>query len=346
MMLNIKYIKLVPIFIALFCFQSSNAQITKKAQVGFRFLENPVSAEVVGKGGVGIISTLNANGIFWNPALIGEIQSDVDVTLNHTKFIADINYNAAAAAVKVGNFGVIGVSLLAMDYGTFYRTYRSNNSQGYVDAGTFSPTAFAVGLAFSQKVTDRFSYGVHLKYVKQDLGDAMVSTAGDSWDDPKLALQSRNYSSSKFSMPLAIDVGAIYDFKYNGIRFAASMQNISKEFQYESEAFPMPFAVSFGATVEPLGFFDLQDNSSKLVLSIESRHPRDYGEKTKYGAEYTYLNAFTARVGYMSNYDERGWTMGAGVMQEFSGIPIRIDYAYQAFGIFGGVHHVSFGVSY
>lgn len=340
-----KYINL-SILTGLICFGSINAQITKKAQAGFRFLENPVSAEVVGRGGVGILSTTNSNGIFWNPALIGEIQSSVDISLNHTKFIADINYNAAAAAVKLGDFGVLGFSLLAMDYGTFHGTYRAANSQGYIESGDFSPTAMAFGVAFSQKITDRFSYGVHIKYVKQDLGDAMVSTRGSSLTDSALTLEKRNYSSSNLNLPIAIDVGAVYDFHYNGIRFAASLQNISREFQYEEEAFPMPFAVSFGATVEPLGFLDLQDKSSSLILSIESRHPRDFGEKVKYGAEYTYLNAFTARVGYMSNYDERGWTMGAGVKQEISGVPLRVDYAYQPFGLFGGVHYLSLGVSY
>src|SRR3972149_4510226 len=77
----------------------SNAQIKKKAQVGFRFLENPVSAEVIGRGTVGVTSTLNANGIFWNPSLLGWIDSDVDLTLNHTRGIAEINYNSAAAAI-------------------------------------------------------------------------------------------------------------------------------------------------------------------------------------------------------------------------------------------------------
>jgi hypothetical protein len=36
----------------------SNAQVIKKAQVGFRFLENPVSAEVVGRGAVGVATTV------------------------------------------------------------------------------------------------------------------------------------------------------------------------------------------------------------------------------------------------------------------------------------------------
>jgi hypothetical protein len=31
---------------------------------------------------------------------------------------------------------------------------------------------------------------------------------------------------------------------------------------------------------------------------------------------------------------------------QVAGLPVRADYAYPAFGIFGAVHHISLGVSY
>lgn len=320
------------------------AQIEKKAQVGFRFLENPVSAEVVGRGQVGITTTYNSNGIFWNPALLGLIQSNYDVSLNHTTGIADINYNALAGTVKLGNAGVLGFSLLAMDYGDFYGTVRGGSSMGYTETGTFSPTAFSAGIAFSQAISDKFSYGVHLKYVYQDLGDAYIATSGSV--DSGLVLDKRKYSSSNLTLPFAIDVGAFYDFQYNGIKFGASLQNISKEFRYENEKFPMPFSVNFGLTVEPLGFFDIHDKDHNLMVCAESRHPRDFGEKTKFGAEYKYMDMFIARVGYMTNYDGRDITAGLGVRYNLSGVPLRIDYAYEPWDIFGAVHFLSLGISY
>ena len=131
---------------------ASYSQIEKQAQTGFRFLENPISAEVVGRGTVGIINTFNSNAIFWNPALLAFSSSDYDLSFNHTRGIAEINYNAVAASINLFDFGVLGFSLLAMDYGTFYSTVRLGES-GYMDMGTFSPTAIAIGTAFSQKVT-------------------------------------------------------------------------------------------------------------------------------------------------------------------------------------------------
>ncbi|HTY37711.1 MAG TPA: PorV/PorQ family protein [Bacteroidota bacterium] len=327
-------------FLALFTF-NAESQIVKKAQVGFRFLENPVSAEVVGRGMIGVTTTLSANSVFWNPGELGWQTSTVDLEMNHTQGIADINYNAAAAGVRVGNFGVIGFSLLTMDYGTFYGTRLAPNDQGYIETGTFSPSAYAVGVAFSQKISDRFSYGVHVKYVNQNLGDAYVAPTGSSLTDPNLAISTRQYAQNA----LAMDVGAYYDFLYNGIRFGACMQNISREIRYENEAFPMPFAISFGATVEPFKFF-MDNPTDEFILSFESRHPRDFNEKLKMGAEYHFFNTFIARVGYATNYDERGLSAGIGVRYTLGDFPLRVDYAYQAFGIFGAVHYISLGVNY
>jgi len=321
---------------------ASPAQTNKKAQVGFRFLENLISADIIGRGGTGVASATTSNGIFWNPALIGWIGTSVDACMHHTDGIADIDYSALSVAVRLGDVGVIGVSGVMMNYGVFYGTRRDNNSNGYVETGTFSPHAYALGLAFSQKVSVRFSYGVHLKYTAQDLGSAWVAESGSSIDDPNLTMSQRGYSEHAW----ALDVGAYYDFLYNGIRFGATLQNISQELRYESAKFPLPFAVTFGATVEPLPFFFEPSLDHVVTLSFESRHPRDFGEKLNFGAEYFFLQTFALRIGYMTNYSERGFTAGVGLHKTVGDFPLRLDYAYEPFGIFGSVHHITFGVGY
>jgi hypothetical protein len=340
----LKFYKIAFLFILAFGLNiSSNAQITKKAQVGFRFLENPVSAEVVGRGETGTTTTYNSNGIFWNPALIGRIKTTADISLNYTNGIADINYNAGAATYRVGNFGVVGVSLLSMDYGTFYGTRRAVNDNGYVETGEFSPTAYSAGITFAQEVNDRFSYGVTLKYAYQNLGSAWVAPEGGDIADASLAISQKKYKTGG----LAADVGAHYDFQYHGFLFAAVLQNISREFNYEGEKFPMPFSINFGFSMEPLSFFDgLLGNDHKFVLDLESRHPRDFEQKFKIGGEYSFMNTFFARAGYMQGYDERGLTAGLGINYKVSDVPLRIDYAYLPFGIFGGVHFLSLSISY
>lgn len=342
MKISTKYIIAV-LFMSAAVFKNVNAQV-EQAQAGFRFLENPVSAEVMGRGGVGVTTTFNSNAIFWNPALLGFVPNKIDISLNNTQGIADINYNAVGASVKIPSIGTIGFSLLAMDYGTFYLTRRAANEQGYVETGTFTPTAISAGIAFSQQVSDRFAYGVHIKYVRQNLGEAWVATAGDSLGDPALqgSLSLRKYRQDA----VAFDVGAFYDFHYNGITFGAALYNVSRELRYENSDFSLPFAVSFSATVKPLQFLFDDETAKSIIVSFESRHPRDFGEKAKFGVEYHFLDYFTARAGYMFNYDERSWTAGVGVKADVSGIPLRVDYAIEPFGLFGNVHYISVGFAY
>ncbi len=326
-----------------FVSQSSNAQV-EQAQVGFRFLENPVSAEAMGKAGSGVATLTNSNAIFWNPAGIGWIEKSVDLNVNYTVGIASINYLAPSIAVKLGDFGVLDFDGIIMNYGDFYGTRVANNSSGYIETGTFSPQAFAIGVGFSQKVSDHFSYGVHFKYAYQNLGDAWVSTSGTDLTDPTLQIGTIKYSR----LEPAFDVGALYDFLFHGIRFGASLQNVSRQITYEQQSFLMPFSVNFGLTVEPISFVTGNETSlsRSLVISVESTHPRDFNESVHFGAEYDYANILALRAGYMTGMDQRGFTAGLGVSEELAGSTLRVDYAYEPFGVFGAVHYISLGVAY
>ncbi len=320
----------------------AHSQIIKKGQVGFRFLENPISAEAVGRGALGVAVARTANAAFWNPAGLAWIDNRVDVALNYTKGIADINHTSAAAALSLPRLGTLCLDAIVMDYGEFYGTRRADNEHGFIDTGVFSPTAWSVGIAFAQRVSDRFSYGVHLKYAFQDLGDACVATAGADVNDPNLLIGQKSYAHGE----PAVDVGAVYDFAYHGIRFGAAIQNVSREIRYESEKFPLPFAVSFALSVNPLSFVLSDPRVHDLTLGFESRHPRDFKEKLKIGAEYTLRETLIVRLGYLGNYDERGLTAGIGLRQTVGTSTMRIDYAFQEFGLFSSVHLFSFGISH
>ncbi len=309
--------------------QPATAQIEKDAQAGFRFLENPISAEAVGRGGVGTTMLRNSSAVFFNPAGMAWIEGKLDFGMHYTLGIAEIDQLSGVIAGRIGNLGVLGVSVTTMDYGDLYRTYVENNADGYVETGTFSPGAYAVGVAFSRAMSDRFSFGVHVKLARQDLGDAWIVPAGEAEAGLK------NYSKST----PAIDVGALYDFQSHGLTFGAAIQNISQEVRYVDEQFPLPFAVRFSMTAAPLTFLDMDRSVHDFTVAVESWKGRDFGNHVQVGGEYHMMETLVARVGYMGNYSERGVTFGAGL--RFSGL--RFDYAFQEFGVFGNIHLISLG---
>jgi hypothetical protein len=318
-----------------------NAQFTKKAQVGMKFLSNPVSAEVIARGNAGINSTYNSNAIFWNPALTSNIPGNYDVSLNYHQWIADIAYNAVAASMNAFDFGVVTVSGMFVDYGELVQTVRSNNAAGYEETGNFSPAAFVVGLGFSQKISDRFSYGVNVKFVNQDLGSAWVSS-GNDFADSNFYRELKPYKKNA----LAFDIGTYYDFKYKGITFAATLSNVSQDKKYEYEAFPLPFSVNFGATISPVQLLINNYGEHDMILMVESNHPRDFGERVKFGLEYNYLKTIYLRTGYITRQDERNLSAGLGFRKEFAGVLLRVDYAFQDFGIFGNMNYFTVGMGF
>ncbi|MFC1483732.1 PorV/PorQ family protein, partial [Candidatus Neomarinimicrobiota bacterium] len=286
----------------------------------------------------GLVMFRNANTVFWNPAGLGWIDVRTDINFNYTRGIADINHTSFAAALRLPGSGILAFDALMMDYGDVYGTRREDNEQGYTDTEVFSPQAYAVGASFGQRVSDRFSYGVRAKYAMQDLGDAWL---GQPTIEAGVDTVSKNYSLGEF----AIDVGTIYDFQLHGLRFGAAIQNYAKRIEFEDQESPLPFVISFSIAINPLSLLAPGLKGHNLNVGLESRHPRDFGEKLLFGAEYTFHDMFVIRSGYMGNYDQRGLTFGLGLKQSSAIGIFRFDYAYQDFGIFQAVHIFSMGIS-
>ena len=312
-------------------------------QVGFRFLENPVSAEAIGRGGLGMVMLRNSNTVYWNPAGLGWLESKVDMNANYTKGIADIDRHSFVGAYRYRNI-TLALDYFSVDYGVLSGTRRANTPEGFVETGEFFPQASVFGISLGQKVSHRFSYGIRLKSAYQNLGDAYVAPTGTDVDDEGFdgLIKPKTYD-----LRVAIlDVGAIYDFQLHGIRFGAAINNISKEVKYVDNSFPLPFSVNFALSVNPLSFLPVDMNARSLNLGIEVSRPRDFDERVRVGAEYNYHDLLIARVGYMGNYDERGITLGGGFRKKITNYEMRVDYAYQDFGIFNGTHTFSIGFSH
>ncbi len=132
---------------------SSNAQTStpdreKLAQTGMKFLSVPGDPRAAAMGSAATAMTGGSEMLFANPAGMAWTDRTTDVMLGQMQFLADINYNHASASFRPSNgrFGVIGVSLTSVDYGTFQETIRADNDQGFLDLGDFSPQAYALGL--------------------------------------------------------------------------------------------------------------------------------------------------------------------------------------------------------
>lgn len=313
-----------------------DADVEKSAQTGFKFLS--LSLDPRASAMAGALTAADAAGsigMFYNPASMAGIQGTTDLAVMRTQFIADINYNAGAIAVspRGGVYGVFGVSVVAVDYGTFEETITGPG--GYVDLGTFSPTAIAVGLGYARSLSDRFAVGGNVKYARQNLGTFAVDqeTNGD--------LISEDYSKGT----AAFDFGVLYRTGFRSLNFAMSVRNFSPELRYEQESFELPLTFRIGVAMDMIDLTSMDPNMHSFRVAVDAERPRDFAEQIRVGGEYVFMNTLALRAGYAVPTDTESFNVGIGLQQEVAGFGFAFNYAYTSYDVFDAVHRLGVQLS-
>jgi len=316
----------------LFTMPARGGSIDKIAQSGMKWLSIPIGARGTAMGSAFTAVADDASSVFWNPAGLAFAEGG-HVFLSQNQWIGDINVNAGAISYNAGNIGVFGVSVVSMDWGTFHGTQRATNESGYIETGDFTPEDWAVGVAYARRVSDQFSFGGHLRYVHELLGETLEGTM----DDP-----------STFSGEMNIfifDFGTQYYTGIKDLRFGMSLLNFSQEKRYRSEWFPLPLTFRFGVAMDVARLF-MEESGHALTISMDALHPRDFGERMHFGGEYTFKQLVFLRAGYKTNYDEEDISFGGGLKLTINNMAVAFDYCYLNFQHFDSVHMFSFGFKF
>lgn len=318
---------------------SLNAQDKKLAQTGMKFLSVSTDARTSGfSEAVTAVDLASASAIFYNPATMASIKEFTSLTVGNVSWIANINYihSAIAFAPFGGDYGVIGISFLSVDYGEFMGTVVANNEKGYIDVGKFSPKSYSFGIGYAKALSTKFSVGGNIKYVKQNLGSSVIDVDANG-----------NYVNEDNSLgALAFDFGILYRTGFKSLNFGMSVRNFSKELKYKKETFQLPLMFKIGLSIDAMDLLNVDKQTHSLIVAIDASHPRDYSEQIYVGAEYTFINTFSIRAGFVSPADEHNFSAGFGVKRNIAGMNLGIDYAYQPYGIFNNVHRFSFNFSF
>lgn len=305
----------------------------KLAQTGFQFLSVGTDARATAMGEAFNTIEGSPTALFYNPAGMARLNSFFQIAVNQTTWIADINYFSGSFAINPdhGKYGVIGISFLFVDYGDIMGTVVAENEQGFIETGTFSPGAVMVGLGYARALTDRFSVGGHLKYVRQDLGTPRRPGADNALIPEDLALD-----------VLAFDFGTIYKTGFKSLNFGMSLRNFSQEITYIREGFQLPLTFKIGFSIDALDFFQSGERNQSFLVSFDAVNPRAFSEFFSVGGEYVLMDALALRAGYIHNQDDYSITAGFGLKV----YKIMLDYSYTPFQIFDDVHRVSAKLSF
>ncbi len=309
-----KYIKLL-LFIT-FCSTMHGLlhaqEFKKNATSGFVFLEIPVTARGSAMGEASVaIHDFSSDGMFINPAITGFNPRQHAFSTNYASWFADIGHFAASYAYNAP-FGVVGIGINYFDFGTMPRTIRVPGQRVYEITGDFSANASALYFCYSKMLTDRFSFGVNLKYVNESIDV---------------------YSANN----LILDGGVLYFTGLGSLRIAAAMQNFGVDAKYRNDNFKMPTVMKLGAAAELYG-----DNSSeyRVTVALEAIHPNDGDERFTTGLDVGYKNLLSLWAGYKFLYDEETYSVGIGITPPVP-LPLSVGFSLADYGRLGTVTRFS-----
>ncbi|MCB5250445.1 MAG: PorV/PorQ family protein [Candidatus Cloacimonetes bacterium] len=318
---------LIPIIIlSLFPVMLSASIFGKTGTASLQFLKLGIDARAIGMGEAFTAVTDDVSSIYWNPAGISR-NFDNQIMFSHTQWPADIMHEFVAYSQET-DYGILGfhASVLHMD------------DMDVTEEDVFGPTGekftssnVAVGLTYAQAFTDKFSFGITGKYLREDI-----------WDD--------------YIQSFSVDVGTLYNTGYKNLTIGMSLRNFGPDVKYEIDndgdgkidedpfdlfdndgdglvdedgpetEFKIPMNFSLGVAMDVF-----REDNKYLIVSAQLDNCVDRKETWNLGAEYNINNLFL-RAGKQIGLDAADWSLGFGVK-----VPTRIgvfnvDYAYTDMG--------------
>ncbi len=303
---------------------------TAQSTMNFLLVSTSPKASALGDAYTSIGSGSEA--MFYNPAGLTGMQSRFDININYTGWIADIKYLSGGVAWNIDNYGVIGINLLTVDYGTINGTSLSfeNNQLGYIDDGEVSNVgAYSIGLSYARSISREFSIGGTIKYIGQNLGVSIVQDGR------------KENNASK----LGFDAGVKYKTDFHGFMFGMSIRNFATNIkrEYYDEQLPLIFSAGIGLNAMDIIY---PEHKSPLFIAIDFNHQNNYSERVNLGAEYKLLEVISIRAGYQTNRDLASWSAGLGFNQSISDYNLEINYSYSKFEVFNNVNRFSLIISF
>jgi hypothetical protein len=264
----------------------------------------------------------DASAIYWNPAGLGWI-SNYEMLMTHVNLPADIKYDNIAFVLPFNaGIGTFGLNIGVLSMGDMeIRTPERPGGTGEL----FTASDVTIGISYSRMISEIFTFGLSLKYVRENLAD---------------------YISNGF----CFDAGLQYQTAFRSLRLGMVIQNFGPDTQFDGDfldlrtstgttgepeertftavPLPMTFKAGIMADIESMFGVSLGENFNGN-LAGQFEHPADNKERINSGVEFIYQNFFALRGGYNFNYDTDDFTFGFGVHYSITEkYKMNVDYAY------------------
>lgn len=286
---------------------------------------------------------------------------NTEVLFSNTSWLSgtDINLLSFGFAKKLGDAGVMGLTVTRMSFGEIPITTADLPDGGI---GNYEPNYLNIGFAYSKQFSNSISGGLVVRIVTESTAD--VNASGVSID-AGVSYKTAKYDAFKFGITLR-NVGPTSRYSGNGLSIQADKQNTDQTltFQRRTNDFELPSLVNIGASYD---FFLTEVEESEDGSFLADHRVTASGtftsnsftkDQIRVGGEYAFQDKFMFRAGYVFETDATdevefrttsvGPTMGATVEipTNKTGSAIGLDYSYRFTRTFDGTHAIGLRLTF
>ncbi len=330
--------KFVWLMLLLLAATTASAGSVRNGSAGAQFLKIGVGSRYQGTGEASVALVNDVYSMYWNPAGLVEIDNS-SISFTNVNWLLDIDLNYFGYARSFEDIGVFGVSasVLSMDDQEITTFEQQDGTGDY-----YSAVSYAIGVSYARQLTNRFAFGGTFKYVGERI---------------------HKENASGF----AFDFGTLLYTGFKSLRMGMSITNMGPDMQFSGPDLDVSYDdqvgeganAPIGATIKTapydlpmmfrfgLAYDFMMTSKSGVTMSAEVKHPNDASQQGSLGAEWQYDEKFFLRGGYRFETDERGLSLGGGLVTHVTeDTDLLIDYAWQDFGRLQSTHRFSIGFNF
>ncbi len=301
-------------------------------------------ARSAGWGGVNIANSFGLESLYSNVAGLA-FTNNTELSFNHTQWLkgSGIGIINAGLAKKVGESGVLGITVMSMTFGDIPVTTTDLPEGGI---GNFSPTYMNINIAYSKAFSNSIYGGVNVKIISEQISD--VSASGIAVD-AGIQYVTGDKENIRFGIALK-NVGPTMSFSGDGLSIRSFLPGQDNKFtlEHRSAEFELPTQLNIGAA-----YVFHMPSDQKLTIAGAFISNAFFKDQYIIGGEYDLKSYLQLRAGYtyeegiLSSTDRTtaltGPSAGLSVqipMNKEKNTSFALDYGYRTSDPFQGTHSI------
>lgn len=259
---------------------------------GYTFLNVGNSGREFALSDFGVVGGEQVSNVYYNPAILTSIKNP-QVYFTHNIWISDVSAQTFGANFYLFDFPVsINVNNTAIKD----IEIRTKPDGLY---SKFDARYFYFGISSALSLSKKISFGLTAKYIYENI----------------LSDESSGY---------AADLGIIYSNALDNLNLGLSIRNLGSVSELRHEKSDLPIDFRFGASYK---LHISQIESSVTLLSGIQKNLNVDDIHLHFAVEYSYDDLIFIRTGYLTGYESRGISFGAG----FAWGSAELDYSFVPF---------------